>query len=330
MNGLAFDGASVPRGATAQTTVASSTYDPSRGGFSGAQTSISLQPGDINLRRRAYFTLDAPVMQAVDAVGSRAGQHTALDLNLGTAGATNMDRWVYNAGLQVKRQFSDVTSIVDADSDVLSHAGLARDSVSRLLSALGALGVPTSSRGIPSTRATDIVNFMSRLDRPLFDYNTFTPVNTTWGITAFVNRTHTGALNFSPTSTPAHSGETTDLSTGLQAIYSAYFGAKKDQLNDTKSGVSVRQVRTSPYVSLPDGRVLVASALADTRGGVASVGFAGNASLDAERTTYTWETTNDTYFYWKGLAPHRGRVSLDSRLTGYSIDNSSNRLGTYS
>ena len=331
LNGLAFDGSSVPRGATTQTSFASSTYDPARGGFSGAQTTISLQPGDINLRRRAYFTLDAPAMQAVDAVGSRAGQqYTALDLNLGTQGATNMDRWVYNAGLELKRQFSDVTSIVDADPDVLTHAGLARDSVSRLLSALGALGIPTSSRGIPSTRATDVVNFMGRLDRPLFDYNTFTPVNTTWGITAFANRSHTGALNFSPTSTPAHGGETTDLSTGVQAIYSAYFGAKKDQLSDTKTGVSVRQVRTSPYVELPDGRVLVTSSLADTRGGVASVGFAGNAGLDAERTTYTWETTNDTYFYWKGLAPHRGRVTLDARLSGYSIDNSSNRLGTYS
>jgi len=331
LNGLAFEGSSVPRGATTATTFASSTYDPSRGGFSGAQTSITLQPGDINLRRRAYFTLDAPAMQAVDAVGSRAGQqYTALDLNLGTSGATNMDRWVYNAGLELKRQFSDVTSIVDADPDVLTHAGLARDSVSRLLSALGALGIPTSSRGIPSSRSTDIVNFMGRLDRPLFDYNTFTPLNTTWGVTAFANRSHTGAINFSPTSTPAHGGETTDLSTGVQAIYSAYFGSKKDQLNDTKTGVSVRQLRTSPYVELPDGRVLVTSSLADTRGGVASVGFAGNAGLDNERTTYTWETTNDTYFYWKGLAPHRGRVSLDARLSGYSIDNSSNRLGTYS
>lgn len=331
LNGLSFDGANVPRGATTATSVASSTYDPSRGGFSGAQTSISLQPGDINLRRRAYFTLDAPAMQAVDAVGSHAGQqYTALDLNLGTSGATNMDRWVYNGGLELKRQFSDITSIVDADPDVLTHAGLARDSVSRLLSALGALGIPTSSRGIPSTRATDVVNFMGRLDRPLFDYNTFTPLNTTWGITAFANRSHTGALTFSPTSTPAHSGETTDLSTGVQAIYSSYFGAKKDELNDTKTGVSVRRVQTSPYVALPDGRVLVASTLSDSRGGVASVGFAGNATLDAERTTYTWETTNDTYFYWKGLAPHRGRVSLDARLSGYSIDNSSNRLGTYS
>ncbi|HEV8498617.1 MAG TPA: hypothetical protein VGQ56_17195, partial [Gemmatimonadaceae bacterium] len=220
--------------------------------------------------------------------------------------------------------------IVDADPNVLSHAGVARDSVSRLLSALDALGIPSSARGVPDTRATDVVNFMGRLDRPLFDYNTFTPQNTTWGVTGFANRSHTSALNFSPTATPAHGGETQDLSAGMQGDYSTYFGAKKDQLNDTKSGVSVRRVTTSPYVTLPDGRVLVSSALDDARGGVASLAFAGNAGLDAERTTVTWETTNETYFYWKGRATHRGKLYADSRLDQYSIDNAFNRLGTYS
>lgn len=331
LNGLAFDGGSVPRGARTQSVVASSTYDPSRGGFSGAQTQVSLAPGDINMTRRAYLTLDSPTLQASDPIAARAGQqYTTIDLNLGTAGATNMDRWVYNSGLELKRQLSDVTSIVDADPNVLSHAGVARDSVSRLLSALDALGIPSSARGVPDTRATDVVNFMGRLDRPLFDYNTFTPQNTTWGVTGFANRSHTGALNFSPTATPAHGGETADIAAGLQGIYSAYFGAKKDQLNDIKSGVSVRRITTSPYVTLPDGRVLVSSALDDARGGVASLAFAGNSALDAERTTVTWETTNETYFYWRGHATHRGKLYADSRLDQYSIDNAFNRLGTYS
>ncbi|MGE5099003.1 MAG: hypothetical protein ACM3SX_03370 [Deltaproteobacteria bacterium] len=331
LNGLAFEGGSVPRGARTQSTVASSTYDPSRGGFSGAQTQVTLSPGDINVSRRAYLTFDSPVLQASDPIAARAGQqYTALDLNLGTAGATNMDRWVYNTGLELKRQMSDVTSLLAADSSVLSHAGVALDSVSRLLSALDALGIPSSARGVPDSRATDVVNFMGRLDRPLFDYNTFTPQNTTWGITGFANRAHTGALNFSPTATPAHGGETTDLAAGVQADYSAYFGAKKDQLNDVKTGVSVRHVTTSPYVTLPDGRVLVSSTLDDARGGVASLAFAGNSALDAERTVATWETTNETYFFWRGIAAHRGKLYADSRLDQYSIDNAFNRLGTYS
>src|SRR6185437_10482916 len=242
LNGLAFNGASVPRGARTQTVVALSTYDPSHGGFSGAQTQVSLAPGDINTNRRAYFTLDAPALQAADPVAASAGQqYTALDFNLGTSGATNMDRWVYNSGLELKRRYSDVTSLLDASPDVLAHAGVARDSVARLLAALDALGIPSSARGIPSTQATDVVNFMGRLDRPLFDYDTFTPLNTTWGLTGFVTDSHTGAQSFSATTTPAHGGETNDLSAGGQAIYSAYFGAKKDELNDTRTGISVHR-----------------------------------------------------------------------------------------
>jgi len=331
LNGLAFNGASVPRGARTQTVVALSTYDPSHGGFSGAQTQVSLAPGDINTNRRAYFTLDAPALQAADPVAASAGQqYTALDFNLGTSGATNMDRWVYNSGLELKRRYSDVTSLLDASPDVLAHAGVARDSVARLLAALDALGIPSSARGIPSTQATDVVNFMGRLDRPLFDYDTFTPLNTTWGLTGFVTDSHTGAQSFSATTTPAHGGETNDLSAGGQAIYSAYFGAKKDELNDTRTGISVHRTTASPYVTLPDGNVLVASALGGTQGGVATLGFAGNAALDNQRTTTTWETTNDTYFYWKGLATHHGKVSVDSRFDAYSIDNALNQLGSYS
>src|SRR5262245_25384732 len=328
LNGLSFDGASVPRGARTQSMISSSTYDVSRGGFSGVQTQVSLAPGDINLSRRTFLTFDSPAMQATDAVATRARQQfTTIDLNLGLSGATNMDRWVYNSGLQLKRQFSDVTSILSADPDVLTHAGVARDSVSRLLTALNALGISSKGDGVPDTRTTDFVNFMGRLDRPLFDYNTFTPQNTTWGVTGFASRSHTGALNFSPTSTPTHGGETSDISGGVQAVYSSYFGAKKDQLNDTKTGISVRRQRTLPYVALPDGRVLVSSTLTGA-GGVASLAFAGNSALDAERTTTTWETTNETYFYWRGRPTHRGKIYLNSRLDHYSIDNAFNRLGS--
>jgi hypothetical protein len=329
LNGLAFDGGSVPRGARTQAMISSSTYDVSRGGFSGAQTQVSLAPGDINMSRRAYFTFDSPALQATDAVAARAGQEvTTLDLNLGTSGATNMDRWMYNTGLELKRQLSDVTSVVSADADVLSHAGVARDSVTHLLTALDALGIPANARGIPSTRSSDVVNFMGRLDRPLFDYNTYTPLNTTWGLTTFVNRSATGALNFTPTATPTHGGETNDIGAGAQAIYSAYFGEKKDQLNDTKTGVSVRRTHTSPYLTLPDGRVLVSSSLAE-RGGVASLAFAGNAGLNTERRTATWETTNETYFYWRGLPTVRGKLYANSRFDLSSSDNAFNRLGTY-
>jgi hypothetical protein len=331
LNGLAFGGGSIPRAVNTQARVTTSTYDPARGGFSGAQTQITLAPAGQFTNRRGFATFDSPALQATDAVADRAGAaFTSVDLNFGTEGATNMDRWVYNSGIQLRRRYSDVVSLLSANGDVLRHSGVASDSVARLLAALAALGIPTTSGGVPGSRTTDYVAFIGRLDRPLFDYNTFTPLNTTWGVTGFANYAHTGALNFSPTATPAHGGESAQMNAGFQGVYSAYFGKQKDELNDVRSGISVSRVTDSPYISLPDGRVLVSSSFTDGTGGVASLGFAGSGAPEATRTTATWESTNETQLYWKGSATHRGKIYLNSRLDSYVTEPISNQLGSFS
>jgi hypothetical protein len=330
LNGLAFGGGSVPRGASTNTRVATSMYDPARGGFSGALTQITLSPGGQYTQRRGYLTLDAPQMQSADVVARRSGaKYGALDLNVGTEGSTNFDRWVYNGGLEYKRQAADAVSLTDADVDVLEHAGVARDSVTRLFGALNALGIPLDGASVPSSRITDHVGFLGRLDRPLFDYSTFTPKNTTWGLTGFADYTRRGALSFGPTATPAHGGESTQLNAGGQFIYSAYFGKLKDELTDFHTGVSVSRSTNSPYLRLPDGRVLVSSRFDDGTGGIASLSFAGNSLLESSRRTVTWQTTNETQFYWKGHAAHKGKVYAESRLDGFSQDPASDRLGSF-
>ena len=46
MGGLAFAGADIPRDAVTRVRVQTSTYDPSNGWFSGAQTAVDLNVGD--------------------------------------------------------------------------------------------------------------------------------------------------------------------------------------------------------------------------------------------------------------------------------------------
>jgi hypothetical protein len=331
LNGLVFSGGGLPRAANTVTRVSLSTYDPARGGFSGAQTQVALAPGNITTFRRGFFTLDAPQLQAAVAVARRSGlTYTSFDLNLGTEGATNLDRWMFNTGAEYKRQFTDATSLLDADVDVLQHSGVARDSVAHLLSALQSLGVPATVRGVPSSRVTDYVAFLGRLDRPLFDYNTFTPQNTTWGLTGFANFSRRGAQSLTSTATPAHGGESRQISAGGQWVYSAYFGKLKDQLTDLRTGVSVSRSENSPYLDLPDGRVLLTSAFSNGTGGVASLAFAGNSQFNATTQTVTWETTNETQFYWRGRASHRGKVFAESRFDAFSQDPAANRLGAFS
>jgi hypothetical protein len=330
LNGLDFGGG-VPRGAQTGVSVSTSTYDPARGGFGGALTQVSLGPGNVNTSRRAYFTLDAPQLQAGDAIARRSGAHyTTLDFNYGSDGTTNMDRWVYNYGLEFNRKISDAVSLLSADAGLLRTSGVASDSVNRVLATLSALRIPSNTSDVSSARVTDYGSVMARVDRPLFDYSTFTPKNTTWGVLGYANWNHNGPLALGPTITPASGGQSTQIRAGGQYIYSAYFGKLKDQLTEVRTGIQYSGAGDDAYLRLPSGRVLVSSSFTDGSNGVASLGFGGNSQLRRQNANVSWHTTSETQFFWRGRAAHRGKVFAESRVERFSEELPSNRLGSFS
>ena len=330
LNGLSFGGGQVPRAALTTTEVTTSTYDATRGGFSGGQIQVTLAPSGPFKLERAYVTLDAPQLQAADAVARREGvPYTRLDFSVGRTGEVKYNRWFTNSAIEVTRRISDATSLLGANQDVLEHAGISADSVSRFLAALADLGVPATAPGVPSSIVTDGVTLLGRLDRPMFDYNTYTPLNTTWGVTGYANWTRSEAMNLQPTATPAHAGERQQLNAQLQGLYSAYLGARKDILSDTRSALTLHRTSSTPYLRLPDGRVLVGSSFADGASGVASLAFGGNGAMDATTTTATWETKNETSLYWGDRPTHPGKVHFESRFDAFRQDLSSNRLGSF-
>src|SRR4029077_10446010 len=74
LNGMSFAGSDVPREARTSTRVTTSTYDPSRGWFSGANTNVDLAGGNLLATKRASFTVDAPAAQYTDPVSAHLGQ----------------------------------------------------------------------------------------------------------------------------------------------------------------------------------------------------------------------------------------------------------------
>ncbi|MCC6430079.1 MAG: carboxypeptidase regulatory-like domain-containing protein, partial [Gemmatimonadaceae bacterium] len=74
LNGLNFGDASVPRDANVQTSLSTSPYDVSRGGFSGGQLQVRTRAGS-NFRNRALSSnLIAPPMQWTDQAGVATSQ----------------------------------------------------------------------------------------------------------------------------------------------------------------------------------------------------------------------------------------------------------------
>ncbi|MEP6622345.1 MAG: hypothetical protein ABJE47_23685, partial [bacterium] len=233
----------------------------------------------------------------------------------------------YNFGVQASRKMADITSVLTADPLLLQRSGVAADSVTRFVQVLRNAGIPVGGSGIPSSATTDNIVFLGRMDHAPYDWKTLRAAKTTWGLTSYASLTKNGAQGMQPQGTPLHAGETSQDIAALQAQYSTYFG--NDLLADVRSGITYSRNTSTPYLNLPDGRVLVSSDFPDGTGGVSSLQFGGNGGLQNDARNWTWESLGEVQLYPSSYARHRVKVSGDVRLDGSTIDQLGNRNGSY-
>ncbi len=328
LNGMAFAGASVPRDARTTVSAAASSYDPGHGWFSGLNQEVTLAPGSVFATQSGHLTFDAPALQFTDPVSARMGQRfTRVDASIGGSGSTAGDTYVYNYGLEGSSRFSDFASLGNASPDLLQHAGVSADSAARLYSILGATGVPIGARGIPSSTLTQSGSFIGRFDHAPYDWNSFTPARTTWGVLGYAKVDRSRAVGMTPTTVETLGGSNSDALGMIQGLFSTYIHGT--YLTELNSGLTVSDTKTDPYLSLPGGQVLVGSTFPDGTGGLTTLGFGGNSGLQRDRRLWTWETTDRTQFYVSGQETHRVKVSADSRLDGVSQSGGANTLGSF-
>jgi hypothetical protein len=113
---MALAAGAIPRAARTETRLTGATFDPTRGGFAGANLDVRLGPGDRFFQRRnAFVTLDPPALQATDAVGRSLGARSGgLRASLGADGELVRRALTYNVGLDVGRTASDPATLVGA------------------------------------------------------------------------------------------------------------------------------------------------------------------------------------------------------------------------
>jgi hypothetical protein len=327
LNGLAFAGATVPRGALGSTVFTTSSYDPANGWFSGGRTNFQLTPGERFTRSSAYFTLDAPALQSTDPVSTNMGQRfTHFFGSFGSSGNILNDRFSYNYGIDAGRKSADASSLLSAGADVLQNAGVSSDSVVRLVQLLEGASIPTRG-GAPQSVLTDNATFLGRIDYAPYDWNTLTAAKTSWGLTGYANVARNQAQGLGLTGTPAHGGKSLQSILSLAGEYSAFFG--NDFLASVRSSFSHVRNASDPYLQLPDGRVLVASNFSDGTGGVTPLAFGGNSALHNDLRNWTWENTLEMKLYPVAFVRHRFKIDANVRYDGFSHELFANQLGTY-
>ena len=320
LNGLAFGGSDVPRDIVGLVRVSSNAYDVSRGGFSGAQLSVTQVPGGNFRSRLVHATLDGPGLQMTDHTGRQLGQqYTNLQLSGNAVGPIVLDRLFYNVSVQGGRRFSDLTSLLTGDPATLARLGVSQDSVSAVVHAASLLGIPMSAAAIPSRRQTDNASLLGRFD--------WTPSQTVdASLTTSLRRSKSAASFVGSTALPGHGGDLTryggDVTAELSTLIDSTF------LNDLRIGAHTDVSDAAPYVNLPDARVLVTSQLADSTTGLTSLVLGGNAGLPRYTRTSGAELWNQ--LIWNSLDnKHHWRATADARLDRLAQNEGANTRGTF-
>src|SRR5262245_39209154 len=113
LNGMQVGANGLPRDAQISGSLTTSPYDPSRGGFSGANFNIRSGSGSNYRSRGLSFVLSAPQMQWTDPAARALGnEYTTLSLGGMASGPIKLNKAFYNTSFQLGRQSRDYQTLL--------------------------------------------------------------------------------------------------------------------------------------------------------------------------------------------------------------------------
>jgi hypothetical protein len=328
LNGMGLATGAIPRAARTETRVTGATFDPTRGGFAGANIDVRLGPGSRTVQRRnGFITLDSRQLQFPDPFTRAIGSTSAgFRGSFGADGEIIRKALTYNFAVDVARNSSDPQTLLNADADALLRAGVAPDSVARLLALANPLGLGLSSSGIPGNRRQTGLTWLGRLD------DTRDTLQTR-ALTSYIGYTRDGALGFGPLAAPSAAGERREQTLGAQLTLGRYVGPGRRILTETRLAASKVNTEVTPYRAQPGASVLVRSShvrnsTPDLATDITSLTLGGGPSFATDDSRWSAEGANETI--WNAIGRrHRFKALLWGRADGLRQEGISNALGSF-
>jgi hypothetical protein len=328
-NGLGSGISTLPVDAQVSASVLTYSYDPGLGNFSGARIQLNSLPGTNFSSRQASSNARAPGLEFADDVAQAQNQKfTNILFGSGLRGPIKMDRHFYNTSFDVSRNFKDLPSLLNTSPLGLTSAGVARDSVTRLLNVLSSLRIPASVATAPANQVTDNFNLLGNFD--ISPSANGTGNGFTFGYAGSYSKSQQIGIglggNSSILTVPAHNGEAQRWSGQLTAKQSAYFWSSF--LSTTNIGMAVSSMDGEPYLRSPSGSVRINSSFDDGTSAVRSLSFGGNPALDQNQRSLTAEISNELRWY-AGNNRHALKLTSNIRQEQFTSDQSANLFGSF-
>lgn len=320
LNGLPSASSNLPRDAAVTSSLTTSPYDVSRGGFSGGNFNIRSRSGSNFRSRGVSLVATAPQMQWTDRAARAIGtDYTNLSLGGLMSGPIKLNKSFYNVSFQLGRQSRDNQTLLNTSTLGLQTAGVAVDSVTRFTQTLQAQSVPFGVAR-PS-RVSDNGSVFGSID--------FSPPNASSGVAVGVTLNGSwrrqAPVGGGVTQLQSASGDRTNWNGGIQARHNSYIGLV---LSESSLGVNATRDFGEPYLNLPSGRVRVSSLFADGSTGVQSLAFGGNQGL-ASSTRNVATAFQNTLSWFDNANKHRIKLTTEVQYNSTTSDLSSNLLGSF-
>jgi hypothetical protein len=323
MNGQAFNASNLPRDAQIQSSLSTSTLDVSRGGFSGGNFNLSASSGSNFRTRGTSFVFNAPALEWTDRAAQAVGtEYTNLSLGGVISGPISYNRSFFSLSYQLGRQTRDNATLLNTSALGFQTAGVAFDSVQNLLGILRQRGLSATAGGLHQTRLSD--------NGSIFGNVSFSPPTSSSGqsvgLTYNANWSRQDPAGGSATSLASASGDRVNWGGGLQARHTGYIG---NTLSETQATVSMSRNYGNPFLVLPSGVVRVSSDLPEGASGVSNLTFGGSQSFNSTSESKNAGVQN-TLSWFDNANKHRLKLETEFNYNGSSVNQSFNRLGTFS
>lgn len=325
LNGMAFPGTALPRDVRTEVRVSTAVYDPSRGWFGGAETSVELAAARLFSESSGSITINAPAVQSGDpATGSRLARFTDLTLSTGGSGLTLRDRVSYNFGVQYSQSVRHAAALEDLDAAALELSGLPRDSALGVLRQLQALQLPG---GVTSARLVRTASVITRINSIENDPQTLAPRPSSVGLIVHAATQDSRGLPSSLLSTRTTAADGVRGVFALQGVYSRYIGT--GYLAEAKTSLSAVDEVLEPAFALPHGFIQLDPDVLGVGTPAAAIRFGGSPASLVRRRQYTWESRGELKYLSASTQRHRYRLTADVRWDVQERQDRSNEFGTF-
>ncbi len=314
---LGESGLQVPQEGVRRTTVTTSTFDASRGGFAGGQVTMTSTRGNNRSGGALSYSLDDDAFQLGSAATVNAYSRQIMGGALG--GPLLRNKLFYNIAGSVQHNVNHRFALAANDPISALRAGVSGDSINRFLSALNTFGVPVVGDG-RYNQLRDNISAQLRLD---------------WNMVQRDNQSHTLSLRLNGSNSnedstrintldlTQHGGEVEGDNWAAALTFNSRFGAS--WTNALTASFNESWNEALPYITMPEGRVLVTSDFEDATRGTQTLVFGGNRNMPSDAYRKGLQLSNDLSFLLP-IGPQLHRLKLGgllqkARNVSRSLDN---------